>query len=74
MSVLMAGANIPRGQVIGATDPKGYYASDNVYRPEDFAASLYTKLGIDPGQVLHSNTGRPIPLVNQGTLIKELFA
>jgi hypothetical protein len=74
MSVLMAGAGIPRGQVVGATDPKGYYASDNVYRPEDFAASLYTKLGIDPNQILHSTTGRPIPLVNQGRLIKELFA
>ena len=74
MSVLMAGAGIPRGQIIGATDPKGYYASDNVYRPEDFAASLYTKLGIDPNQILHSNTGRPVPLVNQGRMIKELFA
>ncbi len=74
MSVLMAGAGIPRGRIIGATDPKGYYASDNVYRPEDFAASLYTKLGIDPNQILHSNTGRPIPLVNQGRPIKELFA
>jgi hypothetical protein len=74
MSVLMAGAGIPRGQVVGATDPKGYYASDSVYRPEDFAASLYTKLGIDPNQVLHTTSGRPIPLVNQGHLIKELFA
>ena len=73
MSVLMAGAGVPRGQIVGATDPKGYYASDNVYRPEDFAASLYTKLGIDPNQVLHTTTGRPIPLVNEGRLIKELF-
>jgi len=73
MSVLMAGAGVPRGSIVGATDPKGYYASDNVYRPEDFAASLYTKLGIDPNQVLHTNTGRPITLVNQGRLIKELF-
>lgn len=74
MSVLMAGAGVPRGHVIGATDPSGYYASDNVYRPEDFAASLYTKLGIDPDQILHTTTGRPIPLVNEGRLIKELFA
>jgi len=73
MSVLMAGAGIPGGQVVGATDPKGYYASDNVYRPEDFAASLYTKLGIDPNQTLHTTAGRPISLVNQGRLIKELF-
>lgn len=74
MSVLMAGAGVPRGHVIGATDPKGYYASDNVCSPEDFAASLYTKLGIDPNQILHTTAGRPVSLVNQGRLIKELFA
>jgi hypothetical protein len=74
MSVLMAGAGIPRGHVVGATDPKGYYAAENVHKPEDFAASLYTKMGIDPAQVLHTNTGRPVQLVNNGHLIKELFA
>lgn len=73
MSVLMAGAGVPRGAIVGATDAKGYYASENVYKPEDFAASLYTKMGIDPEQVLHTNTGRPIQLVNGGKLIKELF-
>ncbi|MGV3531529.1 MAG: DUF1501 domain-containing protein [Chthoniobacteraceae bacterium] len=73
MSVLMAGAGIPGGQVVGATDAKGYHASEKVYRPEDFAASLYTKMGIDPNQALHTTTGRPIPLVNEGRLIKEIF-
>lgn len=74
MSVLTAGGGIPRGQVVGATDAKGYQAAENVYRPEDFAASLYTKVGIDPNQVLHTNTGRPVQLVSNGRLIKELFA
>jgi hypothetical protein len=74
MSVLMAGAGVPRGQVVGATDPKGYYASENIYTPEDFAVSLYQKLGIDPHQILHTNTGRPVQLVNGGKPIKELFA
>ena len=74
MSVLMAGAGIPGGQVIGATDSKGYYASENVHSPEDFACSLYTKMGIDPHQVLHKNTGRPVQLVNCGSPIPELFA
>ena len=73
MSVLMAGAGVPRGAIVGATDAKGYYASENVYKPEDFAATLYTKMGIDPNQVLHTNTGRPIQLVNGGRLMKELF-
>jgi hypothetical protein len=74
MSVLMAGAGIPRGHVVGATDPKGYYASESVHKPEDFAASLYTKMGIDHAQVLRTNSGRPVQLVNNGHLIKELFA
>jgi len=74
MSILMAGAGVPRGAIVGATDPKGYYAAESVYKPEDFAASLYTKMGIDPNQVLHTNTGRPIQLVNGGRLMKELFA
>jgi hypothetical protein len=73
MSVLMAGAGVPRGHVVGATDAKGYYAAESVYKPEDFAATLYTKMGIDPAQVLHTSTGRPVQLVNNGRLIKELF-
>jgi len=73
MSVVMAGAGIPRGQIIGATDAKGYYASENVHTPEDFAASLYTKMGIDHTQVMHTSAGRPVQLVNGGHPIKELF-
>lgn len=74
MSVLFAGAGVPRGQVVGATDPKGYYAAENIYAPEDFAFTIYTKLGIDPHHVLQTNTGRPVHLVNGGKPIKELFA
>ncbi|MDA1140194.1 MAG: DUF1501 domain-containing protein [Planctomycetota bacterium] len=74
MSVLYAGAGVPRGQIVGATDAKGYYAAENVYSPEDFAASLYMKLGIDPQQIMHTETGRPIQLVDSGRRIKELFA
>ena len=74
LSVLMAGAGCPRGAIIGATDAKGYAASENVYRPEDFAASVYSKMGIDPAQVLHTPTGRPVQLVNNGRRIRELFS
>ena len=74
MSVLMAGAGIPGGQIVGATDVKGYYANENIYAPEDFASSLYTKMGIDPATILHDTNNRPVQLVNNGRLIKELFA
>ncbi len=74
MSVMMAGAGIPGGQIVGSTDVKGYYANENIYCPEDFAASLYTKMGIDPTTVLTDTNNRPIQLVNKGRLIKEIFA
>ena len=74
MNMLFAGAGCPRGAVVGATDPKGYYASENVHSPEDFASTLYTNLGIDPHQMLYTNTGRPVQLVNGGKPIKELMA
>ncbi len=74
MSVLMAGAGIPGGQIVGATDVKGYYANENIYAPEDFAATLYNKMGINHEAILHDTAGRPIQLVNNGRLIKELYA
>lgn len=74
MSVLMAGAGVPGGQIVGATDVKGYYANENIYAPEDFAASLYTKLGVDHETILYDTANRPVQLINNGRLIKELFA
>ena len=62
----MAGAGIPGGQIIGATDAKGFYAADNVLSPEDFAVSLYQKMGIQPHQTLYQTSGRPVRLVNGG--------
>lgn len=74
MSVLLAGAGVPRGRIVGATDEQGAYACESICSPEDFAASLYTKLGVDPKQVLHKSDGRPVQLVNGGQPIPELFA
>jgi len=74
MSVLMAGAGVPRGQIVGATDVKGYYANENVYAPEDLLASIYRKLGIDHSMILHDTAGRPVQLLDNAREIRELFA
>lgn len=72
MSVLMAGGRIPGGMVVGATDRNGYSSVDRVLSPENFAATVYTKLGIDPGKVLYTPEGRPTHLVSDPTPIGEL--
>ena len=73
MSVMFAGARTPSG-VVGATDRKGYSAVENVKSPENFASTVYTKLGIDPDQILYTPQGRPTHLVSDPTPMAELFA
>jgi hypothetical protein len=73
MSVLFAGGGTPGGQVVGATDKKGFAAVERVLSPENFAATVYAKLGIDPGKVLYTPDGRPTALVSDPTPIAELM-
>jgi hypothetical protein len=73
MSVLFAGGGTPGGQVVGATDKKGYAAVERVLSPENFAATVYAKLGIDPGKMLYTPQGRPTHLVSDPTPISELM-
>src|SRR5579884_693497 len=73
MSVLFAGGGTPGGQVVGATDKKGFSAVERVLSPENFAATVYAKLGIDPGKILYASNGRPTHLVSDPTPIRELM-
>lgn len=73
MSVLMAGGGTPGGQVIGATDSKGYSAVDRVLSPEHFVSTIYRKLGIDPEKILYTPQGRPTHIVSQPEPIRELM-
>ena len=73
MSVMFAGGGTPGGQVIGATDRQGYAAVERVLSPENFVSTVYTKLGIDPGQLMYSPDGRPVHLVSDATPISELM-
>ena len=73
MSVLFAGCGTPGGQVVGATDSRGYAAVERILSPENFASTVYTKLGIDPGKILYAPNGRPTHLVSDPTPIRELM-
>ena len=62
-SVLLAGAGIPAGLVLGKTDAKGDSPVERPVTPADLAHVLYTKLGIDPEHKFLAPDGRPIRLV-----------
>ena len=73
MSVLFAGGGTPGGQVVGATDRKGFAAVERVLSPENFVSTVYTKLGIDPDKIVYAQNGRPAHLVSDATPIHELI-
>ncbi|MGL4555667.1 MAG: DUF1501 domain-containing protein [Gemmataceae bacterium] len=74
MSVLFAGGGTPGGRVIGATDVKGYAPVERPLSPENFASTVYAKLGIDPDKILYAPNGRPAHLVSDPTPIRELMS
>ena len=73
MSVAMAGGGLRMGQVVGATNPLGEYPVESPYGPEDVLATVYHVLGINPSQEFLDRTGRPIPILPGGKLIRELL-
>ena len=46
---------------------------ERVLSPENFASTVYTKLGIDPARIFHAPNGRPVQLVSDPTPIRELM-
>lgn len=73
MFMLMAGGGMRGGQVIGESDDTAAGPRHDAIKPDDVAASLYHSLGIDPAREYHTETGRPITLVRDGTVIPALF-
>lgn len=72
-SVLVAGGGVPGGQVIGASDATGESPKDRPVTPADLAATIFTLLGIDPEQLLHTADGRPVHISRDGKVVKELL-
>jgi hypothetical protein len=72
-SILMAGAGLKVGQTIGATDKQAAFVTDRPITPADMAATILRTLGIDHKKVMHTPLGRPVPLVDGGNPVTELF-
>ena len=72
-SVLLAGAGIPRGQVVGASDAIGGEPRSRPISPKDIAATIYDFLGLDPFQEYPGPDGRPLKMLDAGNVIQELL-
>ena len=73
-SFAFAGAGVPGGQVVGETDDDGgYVTSSMAYTIDDYAATIYEKLGIDRSEPIYNSANRPHFLAKDGTPIPELM-
>jgi uncharacterized protein (DUF1501 family) len=78
-SMALAGGGIKVGQVVGASDERGYNVTERVVTMGDLYATIYQSLGIDWTKEYMSPIGRPIKIANSledrtGQPVKELLA
>ncbi|MCH2126741.1 MAG: DUF1501 domain-containing protein [Pirellulaceae bacterium] len=72
MSLLVSGGGWNMGQVIGQTNQQGEYPVERPLDPNDFVATVYRFLGINPEAMILDRRGRPLPLLPSGEPIREL--
>ncbi len=68
-SVALAGCGVKSGQAIGRTNATGEEIVDGKHSVPDLLTTIYDKLGIDAFHENMSSVGRPIRVVENGSLI-----
>ena len=72
-SAVVAGGGTRSGQIVGGTNEDGSEVVSGAVGVPDLFASLCFALGIDGNEENYSRSGRPIRVVNDGSVIEELF-
>lgn len=72
-SCVLGGGGIAGGQAYGKTSEDGMEVVEDQVGVEDVLATMCTAMGVRPGAMQMSNTGRPIPIAD-GTPIEALLA
>jgi hypothetical protein len=72
-SVVLAGGGIKQGSIYGSSDPTASEPQDDPLTVEDLAYTVYHQLGVDPDKKLMSPGNRPVIIVDEGKLRKELI-
>ena len=73
-AVIFAGGGTKPGTVIGASDKTASYPTTTPYSIQDLLHTILSLMGINPAKIYETPLGRPVPLVNGGSMISELIA
>ena len=72
-TALFAGGGIRGGQVYGKTDKIAAYPTENPVSPDDFLATIYHAMGVDPAAMIPDRENRPHRLCD-GRPVMSLFS
>jgi hypothetical protein len=72
-SMMLAGAGIARGRIVGASDARAAYPSERPVSPKDILHTIYHLVGVDAHRTIPDRLGRPVPLVAEGGVVRELL-
>ena len=72
-SIAMAGGGVKGGYVHGTSDPTGSFPEDDPFTVDNYAATIYNLIGIDPNRELMADGGRPIRIVNQNVIEPDIL-
>jgi hypothetical protein len=73
MSALVAGGGLKMGQAIGSSSARGEYPRDRKLSVQQVLATLYKTVGIDAAKTFNNGSGRPVHILEQRELVKELI-
>ena len=72
-STLMAGGGIKGGLVYGKSDATASEPEEDAVSVEDWASTIYNRIGIVPDKELMAPGDRPIEIVDGGKIIEKLI-
>ena len=70
---VLAGAGIRGGIAYGNSDKDAAWPADHPVSPENLAATVFHALGISPDARIYDSLGRPVPVIEGGQPLVELF-
>lgn len=72
-AAVVAGGGFKVGQVIGETDRQGARSTGKPYTPSNILATLYHHVGIDPAATIPNYDGRPMHILDDREIVRELI-
>ena len=72
-TVAIGGGGVKGGRVVGASDSNAERPATAPHGPEDLAATIFSRMGINPNDEFITPEGRPVKIANDGRTIHELL-